>query len=332
MIHVLWSQTNVDEFGSKVPDLLRKKNVDWKMVHVPNDGGPIADGDLKQVEVACTTRDVRFDEARFKRFVQVCENAPNLKWIHFHSSGISQHKWLPAVIARGVKVTTATGMNAEPVAQTGLLGILMLSRRAPRWIAGQHKREWMPLRGADVPPDLEGQTVVIVGVGAIGNRVAEFCKTLRMKVIGVRRSPKRADDHADDIQSPANFKALLPKADWVVLACPLTKETKHLLNAETFALMKPSAFVVNIARGEVIDEDALISVLEKKKIGGAFLDVFREEPLPAASPLWNLPNTICAPHMGGGAQGNEWRGAEFFINNLDLYARGKPMMNEQAAP
>lgn len=332
MIHVLWSQTNVDEFGSKVPDLLREKKVDMKLVHVPDDGGPIATDDLKKIEVACTTRDVRFSEPRFKRFVQVCEDAPNLKWIHFHSSGISQHKWLPPVMARGVKVTTATGMNAEPVAQTGLLGILMLGRRAPRWIAGQQRREWMPLRGADVPPDLEGETIVIVGLGAIGNRIAEFAKMLRMKVIGVRRSPHRAGDIVEEIHPPARFKALLPKADWVVLACPLTRETRHLVDAEAFSLMKPSAFIVNIARGEVIDEDAMISVLEKKKIGGAFLDVFREEPLPAASPLWNLPNTICAPHMGGGAQGNEWRGAEFFVNNLALYAKGKPMMNEQSAP
>lgn len=332
MIHVLWSQTNVDEFGNKVPDLLREKKVDMTLVHVPDDGGPISADDLKKIEVTCTTRDVRFSEPRFKRFVQVCENAPNLKWIHFHSSGISQHKWLPAVMARGVKVTTATGMNAEPVAQTGLLGILMLARRAPRWIAGQQRREWMPLRGPDVPPDLEGETVVIVGLGAIGNRIAEFAKMLRMKVVGVRRSPHRAGDLVEEIHSPAKFKALLPNADWVVLACPLTKETHHLVDAEAFALMKPSAFIVNVARGEVIDEDAMIDVLTKKKIGGAFLDVFREEPLPASSPLWNLPNTICAPHMGGGAQGNEWRGAEFFVNNLALYAKGKPMMNEQAAP
>ena len=323
MIHVLWSQTNVDEFGSRVPDLLRKKNIDMKLVHVPDDGSAISAADLQNLEVVCTTRDVRFSEPRFKRFIETCEQAPKLKWIHFHSSGISQHTWLPPLMARGVKVTTATGMNAEAVAQTGLLGLLMLSRRAPRWIAGQQKREWAPLRGKDVPPDLEGETAVIVGLGAIGNRVAEFAKMLRMKVIGVRRSPRRPDDIADEVHPTAKFKSLLPQADWVILCCPLTKETKHLVDAEAFRLMKPSAFVVNIARGEVIDEDAMIAVLEQKKIGGAFLDVFKEEPLPAGSPLWNLPNTVVTPHNAGAAQGNEWRGAEFFVNNLALYAGGK---------
>jgi phosphoglycerate dehydrogenase-like enzyme len=332
MMHVLWSQTNVNEFGTQVPDLLRKKGLEVKLVHIPDDGSPVPAADVQKIEVACTTRDVRFSETRFKSFIDACVAAPNLKWLHFHSSGISQHKWLPPVMARGVRVTSASGMNAEPVAQTGMMGLLMLARPAIRWIAAQQRGEWAPTRGKEVPPDLEGQTAVIVGLGSIGNRMAQFCKFLRMRVIGVRRSPRRPDDIVDDVRPTADFKSLLPQADWVILCCPLTKETRHLVNAEAFALMKPTAGLINIARGEVVDEPVMIEVLKNRKILGAFLDVFTEEPLPASSPLWKLPNVILTPHSAGAAQGNEWRGAEFFINNLDAYAHGKPMLNEQAAP
>ena len=332
MIHILWSQTAVDEFGSRVPDLLRDKGIDIKLVHVPDDGSLPPPAVLEKVEAACTTRDVRFSEQRFKSFIDSVSAAPNLKWLHFHSSGISQHKWLPPIMARGVRVTSATGMNAEPVAQTGVMGLLMLARGAPRWIAGQAKREWTPSRGNEVPVDLEGQTAIIVGLGAIGARVAEFAKALRMRVIGIRRSPRRPDDSVDEIRTTADFKSLLPHADWVILCCPLTKETRHLVDAEAFRLMKPTARLVNIARGEVVDEAAMIEVLRERRIGGAFLDVFNEEPLPSSSPLWSLPNTIVTPHNAGAALGNEWRGAEFFVNNLERYARQQPMMNEQAAP
>ena len=226
-------------------------------------------------------------------------------------------------------ITSSTGSNAEPVAQTGFTGLHACARLCHLLVQGQHKHEWRPLRGAALPDDLRGQTVLLIGVGAIGKIFAGYARAFGLKVIGVRRSPRKPDDPVDEMHSPSQLSELLPRADWVVIACPLTKETHHLIGADALKRMRKGARLINIGRGEVLDEAAFIAAVRSGHLGGAALDTFRQEPLPADSPLWDLPNVILSPHNASASTGNEKRSAEMFIANLGHWLRGEPMLNVQ---
>jgi phosphoglycerate dehydrogenase-like enzyme len=194
---------------------------------------------------------------------------------------------------------------------------------------GQHAHEWRPLRGAALPDDLRGQTVVLIGVGAIGTIFAGYAQAFGLNVIGVRRSPKTAHDAVEEMVHPSKLNEVLPRADWIVIACPLSEETRDLVNAESFRHMKKGARLINIARGEIVDEEALIDALRAGKIAGAHLDAHRQEPLSADSPLWDLPNVIVSPHNASASTGNEKRIAEMFIANFGHWLRGEKMINVQ---
>ena len=229
-----------------------------------------------------------------------------------------------------MRLTTSAGSNGEPVGHTAFCGLLMLARNVPRWIAAQRERKWDPARGDAVPRDLRGQTVIVVGLGTIGATVAKLCQALEMKVIGLRRSPKRDGDPVDEMHTLDKLPVLLPKCDWLVLACPYTKETHQLVNAKTLALMPKHSCLVNVARGGCADEKALIAALQSKQIAGAYLDVFEKVPLPADSPLWDIPNVIVSPHNASASSGNDIRAAKIFIDNIKRYAAGQRMENEQS--
>jgi len=325
---VLLSKNLVAEFGDMILSGARENGVEVDVMHLPDDPkARFSPADLARVNAAFLTRDLRFSE-HLQAYIDTVSSAPNIKWLHFISSGISQWKWVPPMWERGVRVSTSTGANAEPVAQIALLGLLMCARRVSRWIEGQRDRKWAAMRGKEMPLDLEGQTIVIVGVGAIGRRVAEFAKMLKLHVIGVRRSPRRPDDPVDEMATPDRLAEVLPRADYVMLTCPLTNETKHIIDAKAFALLKPTAYVINMARGEVVDERAMIDVLQRKAIAGAYLDVFETEPLPPESPIWGLPNVVMSPHNASSSQGNERRATRFFVDNIGRLARNEPLLNE----
>jgi D-2-hydroxyacid dehydrogenase (NADP+) len=148
-------------------------------------------------------------------------------------------------------------------------------------------------------------------------------------VIGVRRSPRKPDDPVDELHPPEKLPDLLPRADWVVITCPLTKETRNLIDADAFRRMRKGAHLINIARGEIVDEAALIEALEEKRLAGAHLDAHREEPLSDDSPLWDLPNVIVTPHNASASSGIERRTAEMFVANFGHWIRGEPMFNVQ---
>lgn len=316
------------EFGDLLVTQARGYGIEVEILHLPDDPkARLPAADLARVHAAFLTRDIRFSE-HLQAFIDSVTTAPNFKWLHFISSGISQWKWVPSMLERGVRVSTSTGANAEPVAQIGLLGLLVCARRVWRWIEGQRDRKWAAMRGREMPHDLEGQTILIVGVGSIGRRVAEFAKTLRLRVIGVRRSPARPGDPVDEMVHPLKLLEVLPRADYVMLTCPLTAETRHVIDAKALALLKPTACIINMARGEVIDERALIDALNNKRIAGAYLDVFEQEPLPAESPLWAMPNVVMSPHNASSSQGNERRAFQFFVENLGHLVRNEPLVNE----
>ena len=179
----------------------------------------------------------------------------------------------------------------------------------------------------DVPPDIPGQTAVIVGIGYIGTVIARVLHAAGMKTIGIRRNAAPAA-HFDQVLPPAALDGLLPTCDWLVIACPLTPETRNLIDARRLALMKPGAGIANIARGEVIDEAALVDALKARRLRHAYLDVFNTEPLPQESSLWDLPNVLISPHNAGASTGTYARGVEIFLRNLENYLLGRGMANE----
>jgi phosphoglycerate dehydrogenase-like enzyme len=328
---MLLSKSFVEKYGGQLDEVAQRVKLKPSILHLPDDPqARLAQAECDRIDVTMQTRDVRFSD-HFKSFGEALIAAKNLKWAHFHSTAIEQHVFVPPLLARGVKLTTSAGSNAEPVAQTAIAGLLMLARKFPRWLDSQRRHAWEPLRGDQVPTDLQGQTVVVVGLGNIGLPIARFCQTLGMQVIGIRRMPKRADDPLDEIQPLSALGDVLPRCQWVILACPYTKETHHIINAGTLAKLPRGAALINVARGRVADEPALIEALKSGRLGCAYLDVFEKEPLPTESLLWDLPNVIVTPHNASVSSGNDRRSAELFLVNLEKWARGEPLLNPHTA-
>jgi phosphoglycerate dehydrogenase-like enzyme len=289
-----------------------------------------------QVHAAFISRDVTGDTTKLRPSdaVQgtyaVLRRSPELQWVHTHSAGADRPIY-GELRARGVSVTTSSGANAEVVAQTALAGLLALARRLPALMAAQRELRWAPhIRGADhakdLPPDLAGQTVVLVGWGPIARTLQPWLAMLGLRVVVVRRSAAEAAPGVETVRFDA-IGTVLPRADWLVLACPLNDQTRRLVDAAALARLKPGARVVNVARGEVVEEAALVAALLSGHVGGACLDVFEVEPLPAESPLWRHPNVMVMPHSAGQAAGNAQRVAEIFLGNLERWLEGRPLVN-----
>jgi D-2-hydroxyacid dehydrogenase (NADP+) len=255
----------------------------------------------------------------------VLRRSPRLSWVHTHSAGTDRPIY-GELCARGVTVTTSAGANAAVVAQTALGGVLALARRLPHLLQAQREQRWAPLVAGPLPPDLAGQTVVLVGWGPIARTLQPWLAMLGLQVIVVRRSAEAA---APDVPTLC-FDALarvLPQADWLILACPLNEQTRRLIGARALAQLKRGAMLINVARGEVVDEHALAAALQSGQLGGACLDVFEVEPLPAASPLWRMPQVMVLPHSAGQSGGNAARVAQIFLHNLARWLRGQPLVN-----
>jgi len=328
MTGILLSKGTLARFGDSLAAAAREAGIQARVVHLPDDPNVrLQPGERASIEVAYLTRDISFSE-HYPAFGETLTAAPNLKWVHVVNTGVDQHPFLQNLVERRVRLTTSAGSNGEPVAQTAICGLLMLARKFPHWWAAQRRREWAPLRGDAEPRDLQGQTVLVVGLGSVGMTVARFCQTLGMHVIGVRRSPRRPDDPVHEMHPLAALPELLARCDWVVLACPLTPETRRIINAGTLARLPRGARLINVARGGVADEAAVIAALRSGWLGGAYLDVFEHEPLPADSPLWDLPNAIVSPHNASASSGNDDRATRIFLANLVKWAQGKPLQNE----
>ena len=280
-------------------------------------------------DIAFVSRDVTGLSTKHKvlphtqQFHDALRGAPSLRWVHAHSSGADRPVY-GELRARGVKVTTSSGANAGVVVQTALAGVLMLARCFPQLIAAQREKTWAPLVGSGLPRDLAGQTAVIVGWGPIGQGLGALLSTLGLRVIAVRSSAGADSVRFEDIHT------LLPRADWLLLACPLTDRTRGLVDAAALALLPPGARLVNVSRGEVVDEPALIEALRSGALSGAYLDVFAHEPLPPDSQLWDMPNVIVTPHTAGHSDGNEARVAALFLDNLKRWNEGQPLLNRVA--
>jgi D-2-hydroxyacid dehydrogenase (NADP+) len=257
----------------------------------------------------------------------IIDAAPNLKWLQVVSAGSDQKPYQPS-IRRGLRVTTSAGANAGPVGLTAVTGLLMLSRNFPHWQRAQQKREWSPQLGAASPLDLPGQTALIVGMGHIGKVIARALHAMDVRVIGLRRNVAPAENF-DEVRALSDIDALLPTCDWLILACPLSDETRGLIDERRLRSMPRHAGFVNMSRGEVIDEAALTRVLQSGHLRGAYLDVFTKEPLVPESPLWTMPNVIITPHNSSTGTGNYRRGVEIFLRNLEAYLRGDAKLENE---
>ena len=256
--------------------------------------------------------------------------ATNLKFIQSISAGMDQYS-KEQLAARGVRLCSASGVNARAVAEHAIALMLAISRRLPEARDHQHKKFWRGMIGdlTQREDEIGGKTVLIVGTGKIGSHLAGLCKAFGMKVLGIRRDPSKGTDGCDSIHGMGELVKLAPQADYVVLACALTPETTGLMSAAAFAAMKPSATFVNVARGKVADEAALIATMKAGKIAAASIDVTAEEPLPAVSLLWELPNVFITPHTAGETRAYEDNVIDILLENLDRLWRGEKTLQNQ---
>ena len=268
-------------------------------------------------------------------FDRLLARAPRLNWVHSASAGV-ERALTPAARGRGLVITNARGVFSRPIAEYVLMMILAVSRRLPGLLELQRERTWQPLEGVE----LRDVTVGIVGLGSIGRAVGALATAFGCRVVAVRRraeagSAPPADEESrsfgevmlDRVGGPELLPELLRESDYVVLAAPLTPETQNMIDAAALGSMKAGAWLVNVARGGLVDERALLSALRDGRIGGAVLDTFRDEPLPPSSPFYDLPNVIVTPHTSWSSGRVLDRSVELFCDNLRRYAAGEPLLN-----
>lgn len=258
------------------------------------------------------------------------ERAPKLRFIQSISAGTDQYD--RALLQRhGIRLASAQGANEEAVAEHAMALILGSARALHTGRDHQAKRLW---RGMISDPaqrerELAGSTLLIIGLGRIGSRLAALGRAFRMRVIGLKRDVASAAGTVDEVFGPDRLHEALRQADFVALTCPLTPETEGLIGAAEFAAMRRSAWLINVARGRVVDEPALIAALERGAIAGAGLDCVREEPLPASSPLWAMANVIVTPHAAGETQRYETNVIDLLQENLGRLYRGETALKNQ---
>jgi phosphoglycerate dehydrogenase-like enzyme len=269
------------------------------------------------------------------------EQAPNLRWVQGHFAGVDQVIDHP-LIAR-VRLTTASGIHASNMGGYVLMMILAFAHRLPRMVQYQSRAEWPADRwNIFVPRELRDSTLGIVGYGSIGRETARLAKAFGMRVLACKRDPsRRADDgwrlpdsgdpdgrYVDRLYSHVDLLSMLTECDYVAVTAPLTPETVGLIGAKELRGMKPEAVLINVARGGLVDQAALIDALQRGLIAGAALDVFTPEPLPPDSPLWRLSNVIISPHVSGFTPHYDERAMALFAENLRRYVKGEGLLNE----
>jgi phosphoglycerate dehydrogenase-like enzyme len=258
------------------------------------------------------------------------ERAAKLRFIQAIGAGTDQFS-REALQARGIRLASASGVNARAVSEHAMALMLALARRLPEARDNQHAHRWRGMISdlSAREDELGGKTLLIVGIGAIGGRLARLAKAFDMRVVGVRRNPNAGKGDADRVLGLAGLPDALSEADFVALCCPLTKETERLIGADAFARMKRSASLVNVARGRVVDEEALVAALETGRIAGAGIDVTVEEPLSPSSPLWDMANVLLTPHTAGETRRYEDNVIEILLDNLDRLWKGEPALRNQ---
>lgn len=304
-----------DTFWDERGDELRAIDPDLETVLLRHDQR-VAPEDLDRITAAFFSPDSWPDRAA--SFMGTCTRAPNLTWLHTMSAG-TDHPVFSTLRNRGVTVTNSAGAAAPSIAQTVILYLLALSRHLPDSLRDQTERRWERRTSRD----LHGMRLGIVGLGSIGAETARLAAAFGMEVIGLRRSPR--GDEPCETWPTDRLDDLLGWAEAVAVTAPLTDDTRGMFDADAFAAMRPGAWFVNVGRGEIADETALVAALERGDLGGAGLDVFATEPLPDDHPLWTAPNVIITPHSSGETDRTDRRAVEMFVDNFRRHAAGEPL-------
>jgi phosphoglycerate dehydrogenase-like enzyme len=257
------------------------------------------------------------------------KSARNLRWIHSPAAAVHQLIF-PELVNSGIILTNAREVHGPVVAEHVIALIFALAKRLPQAVRLQQQRLWgqeTMWNASPRPRELSGATVGLVGLGSIGGEVARLASAFGMRVIAVREHPeKKGPEHVQQVFARSQLDELLSHSDYVVLAAPVTPSTQGLMNAERFAAMKPDGYLINVSRGPLIDEAALMEALRNHTIGGAALDVFEKEPLPADSPLWEADNLLITPHTAGLTEKLWERHYALFTENLRRYLTHQPLL------
>ncbi len=268
-------------------------------------------------------------------------SVPNLRWVQFHLSGVDAIVDHP-LLHTDVLVTSLSGASAPQLAEYALMGILALGRRVPRMVADKTAKRWAEDRFERFRPvELRGATVGIVGYGSAGREVARLCRAFGATILAVKRDLRSLDDRgyrlkelgdpnadlAERLYPPQAVASMAALCDFLVIAAPLTPETRGMIDRRVFEALKPTAFLVDLSRGGLVDHAALVEALSEKKLAGAMLDVFPVEPLPDGSPLWEMPNVLLSPHIAGSSGDYFERATELFGENLRRYLSDQPLLN-----
>ncbi len=315
-------------YRSRDLDVIRAAAPGSRIVTIGFDGHP--DGPLDDVEVMLRGR------LPAETFDRILARAPQLRWVHSATAGV-ERVLTPASRERGLVITNARGVFSRPIAEYVMLMILAAARRLPELLELQAERTWQPLEARE----LRDVTVGIVGLGSIGRAVGALATAFGCRVVATRRRPDAGAEAADGagdepflgslmldrVLPPERLPELLGESDFVVLAAPLTPDTVDLIGEAAIEQMKPGAWVINVARGELVDERALARAVRNGRIGGAVLDTFREEPLPPSSPLYELPNVILTPHTSWSSTRVLDRSVDLFCDNLRRFSAGEPLVN-----
>lgn len=248
--------------------------------------------------------------------------ADRLRWVHTARAGVD-NVLIPELVASDVVVTNSRGVFDGSLAEYVLGLVLAFAKDLPGTWERQRRAEWQHRETERVA----GTTAVVIGVGPVGREIARLLRAVGVRVHGVGRTARRGDPDFGDVTASADLAALLPDADWVVLVAPLTDATRGMIGAAELAAFRPSARLINVGRGGLVDEAALTDALRAGRLAGAALDVFAREPLPPSSPLWQLPGVLVSPHMSADVHG--WRDelAAVFLDNLRRWCAGEPLRN-----
>jgi phosphoglycerate dehydrogenase-like enzyme len=293
-------------------DTLRAALPDDRIVPIQGDElGPVAEADAA------------FGGFAAERLRAVLAAGPKLRWVHTFSAGVDRH--VPELAAyERITLTNNTGAYDVPIAEHVIAMIFAAAKRVPEHLAAQGRHEWQ----REVPhQELRDSTLVILGLGSIGTELARLASGVGLRVVGVRRDASRPVPGVDRVVPPERFAEVAREADYLAVTAALTPQTRGMLSADILRALKQTAWVINIARGPIVDERALIDALRSRRIGGAALDVFETEPLPKDSPLWTFDNVILTPHVSNSSPKVRERSLALVTENVRRFKAGEPMLN-----
>jgi phosphoglycerate dehydrogenase-like enzyme len=297
---------------SKSPERVTARFPEDRVLAIADEKGLAAAAD---VEVAFSGNNPR-------RVRQLLDATPKLRWYHTISAGV-ENMPLPELAERGIVLTNNSGSYDIQIAEHLMAFVFAASRQLHRYRDSQRSKAWEDHEHQE----LRGATMVVYGMGSIGGEIARLASAIGMRVIGVRRRAASPEPGVDRVVAPDRLADVVREADYLAIAAPLTPATHGAISREVISRMKPTAWIVNIARGAIVDEPAMIEALQAKRIAGAALDVFTTEPLPKESPLWTLENVMITPHNAGDSPRADDRSLALFAENLRRYKAGEPLMN-----